>query len=94
MKTIYKYLLNVDDMQTIRMPEGALILSVQCQQGQPCIWALIDTECAVGQRRFGLVGTGRPCAFEGHTHVGTFQLHDGELVFHLFDLGYIPAVGR
>jgi hypothetical protein len=94
MKTIYKYAIKVDDTQTIRMPKGAQILSVQCQEEQPCIWAVIDTECSNGYRQFGLVGTGHPCErLEGGKYVGTFQLRQGALVFHLFDFGYTAAVG-
>lgn len=88
MKTIYKYPIEVTDDQTIWMPRGAQVLSVQCQSGRPCAWALVDIEQPKEARRFTLVGTGHPCeVLDDAKYVGTFQMHDGALVFHLFDLG-------
>lgn len=88
MKTIYKYPIKVDDDQTIRMPQGAELLSVQCQASQPCVWAMVDTDKPMALRGFGLVGTGHPCErLHAGKYVGTFQMRDGTLVFHLFDFG-------
>jgi hypothetical protein len=77
---------------TIDMPQGAKILCVQVQRSEPCIWAICDRKAKLGPRRFFLAGTGldfdegsgssQPLAY-----VGTFQVHGGELVFHLFDAG-------
>lgn len=42
MKKIYKYRIEVTDDQNIEMPVGAKILTVQTQNGVPCIWAMVD----------------------------------------------------
>jgi hypothetical protein len=69
----------------IEMPRGAHVLCVQVQHGSPKIWALIDEDAPMENRRFALRGTGH--AAEGLTvlgYIGTFQMHNGNLVFHLF----------
>lgn len=46
MKKIYKYqLLQVDD-QYVKMHKNAEILSIDVQNGIPCIWAMIDDDAA------------------------------------------------
>ena len=58
-------------------------------RGVPMLWALVDPEAPKVQRRFLLVGTGQPLPdeVEGFTFVDSFQLQNGALVFHLFDVG-------
>lgn len=92
MITIYKYPLIVTDEQEISMPLGAEILTVQTQNGIPCLWAKVDTSRPVDVRGIQMYGTGHPMesgAGEGEVgkYVGTFQLHGGSLVFHVFDRG-------
>lgn len=43
-KTIYKYPLDVTDVQEIKLPVGAEILTVQAQNGTLCLWALVDPQ--------------------------------------------------
>jgi hypothetical protein len=95
MKAIYKYPIKDERAQTIRMPEGAEILSVQCQGEQLCIWAMVDTESPSEHRRFVLLCTGEPCEeLEHGRYVGTVQLRQGVVVLHLFDLGQTNVVGE
>ncbi len=70
---------------TIDMPEGAEVLCVQIQRGSPQVWALCDKKAKLGPRKFFLVGTGQELDVRGFSYVGTFQVHQGELVFHLFE---------
>ena len=86
MKTIYKYEVLVDDLFVVKMPRAARLLDVQVQGGTPFVWALVDTDAPLVRRRFALRGTGHPADdLETAAHVGTFQLQNGALVFHLFD---------
>lgn len=88
MITIHKYQLDINDTIVVRTHTGARILSVQVQNGVPCIWALVDTNSEKVTRILQCRGTGHDC--EGvipDRFVGTFQLHGGALVFHLFDTG-------
>ena len=50
MKMVGKFDAVIDDFITLAMPEGAEILTVQTQYGEPKIWALIDTSLPTGDR--------------------------------------------
>lgn len=87
MKTIWKFELKVTDHQTIKLPKEADILSVQSQNETVCLWALVNPKNELEDRYFEIFGTGHPIALETtlKEYVGTFQLHGGSLVFHLFE---------
>ena len=86
MLTIWKFPLRVDDDVRVPMPRGAQVLAVQEQHGAPCIWALVDPEAQKDLRHFRIVGTGHPFEeADAYRHLGTFQMHGGALVFHLFE---------
>ena len=93
---VYKYPIELGDAFHLAMPQGAEPLCVQVQHGQPCIWArvVIDVGHPTKRRRFRLAGTGHmlePHMPNGHDgdYLGTFQLHEGALVFHVFDCGEV-----
>lgn len=84
MKTIWKFPLVIADEQYVRMPHGAEVLTVQEQNGMVQAWAIVDSAHQETESvRFSLRGTGHELGIVGR-HVGTFQLHDGALVFHAF----------
>lgn len=84
---IWKQELTVTDLQTILFPDGAKILTVQTQFNRPCIWFLCDPNNNKVPRTFVIYGTGNPVNKEAanYTYIGTFQLDDGRLVFHVFE---------
>jgi len=86
MKTIYKYPLAITDEQIITMPFEARILTVQVQDGVPCLWALVEPDWKPEPRRILTFGTGHPIP-DGTAgrHVGTYQVQGGSLVFHVFE---------
>lgn len=90
MKTIWKYEVPISDLFTLRMPQGAKLLDVQLQAGIPQLWALVDPSAPVVSRGLRLHGTGHDIADSIGEHVGSFQLRNGQLVFHLFDQGEGP----
>lgn len=90
MKTIYKYPLELVYEQTIALPKGAHILSVQWIRGSICVYALIDLdakECEA--RQFVIIGTGHSFAPNTipvvHYFLGTVYNDDQSLVFHIFE---------
>lgn len=85
-KTIFKFPLQVQDEQRLIMPVGAQILTVQIQKETPCLWALIDLNAKREAVNIGIYGTGNPVPDNIKTYVGTFQLLEGNLVFHVFIL--------
>lgn len=73
---------------SVEMPWGAKILSFQEQNGDLCIWALVDDTKAMGYKTFMLHGTGISFSDSKLTDypvnfIGTAQ-SDG-YVWHLFE---------
>ena len=86
MKTIFKYVLAMGDLQHIPMPKGAEVLAVQTQDDLPCLWALCDKHAPYVSRTVKIVGTGWTEAdIQRDQYIGTFQ--QGPFVWHVFDLG-------
>ena len=88
MLTIYKYPLHLNDYIELHLPEDTQILTVQTQGDMPCLWALVNPDNKIITRRFRLAGTGHPIK-ENKSELfyhGTFQLHGGTLIFHLFEI--------
>lgn len=73
------------DNQEIEMPEGAEILTVQMQKTDLCLWAIVDPEAKKVKRKFNVFGTGHEIDIKG-TYIGTFQMHGGDLIFHVFEI--------
>lgn len=86
MKTIHKFALELKDSQKILMPGSAAILALQVQHGEPCLWALVDTEQPLVTREFITRGTGHPIDDLAHNYIGTYQLKGGDLVFHVLEV--------
>ena len=85
MKTIFKYPLEVTDEQTLEMPSGARILTVQTQHNVPCLWALVPIAAPMMQRRIITHGTEHPVPPTTGEYIGTYQLDGGSLIFHVFE---------
>lgn len=87
-KQIWKFQLSPSIKQTIEMPIGAEILSVQGQADQGCIWALVDPDAEKEERIFEVYGTGHDINYDmgvDRKHIGTFQVMGGTLIFHVFE---------
>ncbi len=85
---IYKYPVPLTPEFTIQMPESARLLDVQVQHDGVQLWAMVDPRARMTIRKFAMRGTGHVAFGLGSApHIGTFQINDGELVFHLFDMG-------
>jgi len=89
MRTIWKYRVRASDTFTHKIPLGARFLSVQTQKGDPQMWFTVETNNQLEERRFFVAGTGQEIPqdlFIVSDYLGTFQLSDGALVFHLFEV--------
>lgn len=82
-KTIWKFSINDYDNQVF-MPEGAKILSVQIQNGEAVLWALVDPDALKRNRMFRVFATGENVFTpEKWNYIGTFQ--KGWFVGHVFE---------
>jgi hypothetical protein len=90
MRTVYKYPFQVADRFTLELPEDFWPLSVQVQDGVPCLWVLMDTEKPRATFTFSVFGTGRPIrkGLDIDGYIGTFQMPP--FVWHLFEGGGAP----
>ena len=83
---IWKFPLSVIDKTVVAMPHSAQVLCVQVQNGMPYLWVIVrDTDAYKTTRTYSTYGTG-----QGHNeitgrYIGTYQLHDGAWVFHVFE---------
>ena len=87
-QSIYKYELEITDNQNILLPIGAQILTVQNQNGKACLWALVDPNKETEARHIEIFGMGQPVLSDMGTsreYISTFQMHGGQLVFHVFE---------
>lgn len=89
MKKIFKYPLRAEGQQTITMPKGGEILSVQFQNGAICVWALVNPDAEPEGRVIDIFGTGHPvlpvdALGATRKHLGTVQ--DAGLVWHVFEV--------
>ena len=85
-KTIWKYDVPIEDYFEINMPKDAQILTIQTQNGEPKLWALVNPDNATEKRIFRHSGTGHPITDNNMDYIGTYQLHGGELIFHVFEV--------
>jgi hypothetical protein len=92
MRRIYKYQLETIDIQLINVPRltgeenfKSQVLNVDTQNGTPCIWCLVDVEEEQQQIKIRIIGTGNPMpVLSKDDYLGTYQLHNGEQIFHVF----------
>lgn len=77
-KVVYKYSLR----HRVEMPIGAQILTIQMQDNQPMIWALVDPNAQFELRHFEAVSTGYSVG-NGLQYIGTY--FEGQFVWHVFE---------
>lgn len=79
MKTIWKYTLEITDIQHVDLPEGAEVLHVDNQNESLCMWALVDPKAKPGPMRyFEIFGTGHPIKED----VGVSRKFLGTVIMH------------
>lgn len=83
---IYKFILEMQEIQNIQMPKGAKLLSAQFQGDDLCLWALCDPNQPHMHRKIRLEGTGHEiqCLSDKEMEfIATVQ--DGRFVWHIFE---------
>lgn len=85
---IHKYPLRVTDVVRLQMPKGAKPLCAQTQHGEPYLWAAVDADAPNVEHIINIAGTGHERSdISVGQYVGSFQMLEGALVFHVFDGG-------
>lgn len=84
---VYKYTLQVTDIQVLELPTAAKILDIQVQNGEPQLWALVDERHHYTEARtIAIYGTGHPMSENCGEYIATFQMHNGQAVVHAFEV--------
>ncbi len=89
MLTIHKFHVPATDEFSLTLSAHAKVLDVQVQGYVAKMWVLLDPNGIGETRTFRVFGTGHPIdhvEMADLQHVGTFQLNDGALVFHVFEV--------
>lgn len=84
-QTIWKFPLELTDVNRVTMPAQSHILHVGMQGETLCLWALVAPEASKVTRVIAIRGTGHPCNIEHTRHVGS--VFDRQFVWHVFDCG-------
>jgi len=84
-RKVFKYDVVMDDTFKLSLPQGAEVLSVGVQFGEPRMWVLVEPTAPVVERTFRVAGTGHHIT-GSLKFIGTFQLEGGALIFHLFEV--------
>lgn len=91
---ILKYKIDVTGKQVIKLPADSEVLTVQVQNGVPHIWAKVYDEESIlkahgeykeEEHHISSYGTGNEIKNSCGRYIGTYQLDEGSLVFHVFE---------
>ncbi len=83
---IWKFQLELTDRQTLSMPIGAELLTIQVQRDVPQLWALCNPDAEKEPRTIAIYGTGHLVPNEYGKYIATFQISNGALIFHAFEV--------
>ena len=84
---IWKYELSRASMSTtISTPTNSKILTVQVQKGVPVVWVLCSEELSEEDHEIVIYKTGHSVPDEPGRYIGTFQMCDGLVIFHAFEV--------
>ena len=84
MNVIYKYPLTLETPQTLVLPIGSKVLSVQAQNDVPTVWVLQQEgdAAATTEVLVAVIATGQPFEIENWNYIDTVQI--GGFVWHVF----------
>jgi hypothetical protein len=83
-REIWKFPLQIEHEQCLMMPTNPEYLSAQFQNGQLCVWAMIEPDNLKRQYKFFIVGTGHKVPDNVGAYIGTVQQLPHNLVWHVF----------
>ena len=87
MKTVWKYplKLDMDNLQRVQLPAGAVIQHVNAQNDIPTMWAEVNPDRNVDEvRYFSVVATGASVP-DKSVYIGT--IHIDWTVWHIYEVG-------
>lgn len=92
MKRIFKYDLELADVQSIEMPCDAKVLTAQLQNGKIRLWAMVSPGADKKTRHFQIIGTGHEVVDNSRLYVATVK--QGIFVWNIFELLEADLLGQ
>lgn len=87
MKTIWKFELTPNRIQSIPLPSGAQIFTVHAKDDNaPLMWVLVDPDMPPQERYLGVYTTNTAVPDDPGRYIGSFFIYEGTLEFHLFEM--------
>lgn len=88
LRKVFKYPIDIIDLQYIMLPKDAEIISAQIQGENEalCLWALVDPNAENKKRLIKIAGTGHEIHEADLKFINTFQIFHGKGVFHVFEV--------
>lgn len=84
---IWKWELERAQLQSLELPKGAEILTVQIQHNVPHLWAMVDENATETEGvHIAMHGTGHTVPQNPGKYLGTVQFYGGALVLHVFEV--------
>ncbi len=83
---IFKFRLDIINIQTIYTPANTEFLDVQVQYDTPCIWGMCDEKASNEARHIAIYSTGETLPKNPGEYIGTFQHFGASLIFHVFEV--------
>ena len=84
---IYKYIIQITDVQTIEVPIEHKLLDIQFQQDNLCAWVLVLPSEKTVDFKLRIIGTGNKTDIEfleEYKYLKTVQMLNGAMVWHIF----------
>lgn len=82
LKVIYKYPLKITEAQQLELPISCTILSAQMQNGELCLWGIVEPDEEKKMFTVKICGTGQEFDCNNQQYIGTVQ--DRSFVWHIF----------
>ncbi len=79
---IWKYPIGISYLQTVSIPRSHSKLTVQIQDGIPCLWAIVDPNEETYNMELYTFRTGQPLPDDYYEYIATYQTEI--FVFHVF----------
>lgn len=91
MKTIWKFELTPNRLQSVPIPFGGQILSVHSKGDDvPILYALVDPDMPPKDRELAIYTTNTKVPDDPGRYVSSFFIYEGSLEFHLFEMDSSP----
>ena len=92
MKSIWKFELTPNRLQSVPIPFGGQILTVKVKDDKsPMLWVLVAPDMPTQDRYLGIYTTNTELPDDPGQYIESFFIYEGSLEFHLFELENPPA---